>query len=303
MTNKPFCIAADWGTSNLRLWLMAENGAVLRELRSEEGLTRVVDGDFTSVLERNAATLGASAALPVIICGMAGSRQGWKEAPYMDTPASLDDVVKNAVNVAHSNRDIRILPGIAQRSLENPDVMRGEETQLLGLPVDGAEQTIVMPGTHSKWVRLEGRSVASFKTFMTGELFHLFSTASLLRHSMNDASRTLTDDPHFLRSCQAMIDEPGLFTAQLFSIRASSLLHGASPSQAKAALSGILIGAEIGTARKLFSPKDIVLVGTGGLGALYETALGLAGISVSIVDAERICRDGLLSAAKAFWPA
>ena len=303
MTNNPFCIAADWGTSNLRLWLMAENGAVLRELRSEEGLTRVVDGDFTSVLERSAATLGASADLPVIICGMAGSRQGWKEAPYVDTPASLDDVVKNAVNIAHANRDVRILPGIAQRSLDNPDVMRGEETQLLGLPADGAERTIVMPGTHSKWVRLEGRSLALFKTFMTGELFHLFSTASLLRHSMDEASRTLADDPHFLRSCQAMIDEPGLITAQLFSIRAGSLLYGASPSQAKAALSGILIGAEIGTARKLFAPKDVVLVGTGGLGALYETALGLAGISVSVVDAERICRGGLLSAAKALWPA
>lgn len=299
----PFCAAADWGTSNLRMWLLAADGAPLRELRGGEGLTKVADGNFSGVLEEKLASLGAPANLPVVICGMAGSRQGWREAPYVETPAALDDVLLRAVKVPHAARDIRILPGIAHRDTDHPDVMRGEETQLLGLTDFTGLKSVCMPGTHSKWVSLEGRRVTGFTTFLTGELYNLFSTASLLRHSVDPAARVLPDDADFRGACAELIAEPGQLTARLFTIRAAGLLKGLTPPRASAILSGMLIGAEIGAAGKTHAAGRVVLVGSGRLGKLYEAALSMAGFKVEAADAEACVRVGLHAAASSFWPA
>ena len=300
---QPFCAAADWGTSNLRLWLLGPNGTPLAEARSEEGLTKVSDRNFAGVLDTLLSELGAAPDLPVIICGMAGSRQGWVEAPYVETPALLDDIPLHAVRAPHSTRDVRILPGVAQKDTGHPDVMRGEETQLLGLGDSPGERTICMPGTHCKWVSLNGRSVTGFTTFLTGELFNLFSTASLLRHSVDPAARIMPDDADFLQACRDLIAEPDQLPARLFSIRAASLLQGLMPPRASAVLSGMLIGAEIGAARKDFPAGNLILVGSGRLGKLYEAALGMAGFTVKTADAEKLVRAGLYAAAGALWPA
>ena len=294
----PFCAAVDWGTSSFRAWLLHQDGTVLNEARSDEGLTRVADRDFSGVLEGKLTALGAAARLPVIICGMAGSRQGWLEAQYVETPASLDDVLTHAVEVPHGARDIRILPGIAQNTAAAPDVMRGEETQLLGLDDYQGEKTVCMPGTHSKWVKLHGRRVISFTTFLTGELYHILSTASLLRHSVDPAARFEADDADFLQACSELIKAPDQLSARLFSIRAAGLLHGLTPERASAVLSGLLIGAEIGGALRT---SEVVLVGSGRLGTLYEAALALAGCQVRTVDAEGAVRKGLHAAAASFW--
>jgi 2-dehydro-3-deoxygalactonokinase len=302
-SNLPFCAAADWGTSNLRLWLLAADGAPIRELRSEEGLTKVADRNFAGVLDRKLSELGAASDLPVVICGMAGSRQGWVEAPYVETPALLGDVLLHAVRAPHPSRDVRILPGIAQKDGGPPDVMRGEETQLLGLGDFSGERTVCMPGTHCKWVSLSGRSVKGFTTFLTGELFNLFSSASLLRHSVDPAARVMQDDADFLQACRELTEAPDQLSARLFSIRAASLLQGLTPPRASAILSGMLIGAEIGAARKSFPAGKLVLVGSGRLGQLYEAALGMAGFTVETAEAEGLVRAGLLAAASIIWPA
>lgn len=299
----PFCAAADWGTSNLRLWLLAVDGLPLMELRSEEGLTKVPDRDFAGVLDRKLAELGAESDLPVVICGMAGSRQGWVEAPYVETPAVLDDVLNKAIRAPHPTREVRILPGIAQNRSGRPDVMRGEETQLLGLGHTGGETIVCMPGTHCKWVSLDGSRVTGFTTFLTGELFNLFSSASLLRHSVDPAARVMPDDADFLDSCRQLLDAPDQLPARLFSIRAASLLQGLTPPRASAVLSGMLIGAEIGAARKSFQSGSLVLVGSGRLGQLYRAALAMAGFNVEPAEAEGLVRAGLFAAARTFWPA
>lgn len=299
---QPHFAAVDWGTSNMRVWLMAADGAVLGETRGEEGLTRVQDRNFAGVLEDKLTGLGAPLNLPVIMCGMAGSKQGWVEAKYVETPASLSDVMRHAVKVPHASRDIRILPGISHNDASAPSVMRGEETQLLGLPSLNASRTVCMPGTHCKWVRLEGSAVVSFVTYLTGELFHLFSTASLLRHSVNPDARTEPDHPDFLAACAKMLADPGDLTASLFAIRAAGLLHGLEPDRASAVLSGLLIGSEIGSARKRFPAGSLTLVQSGRLGRLYEAALGIAGYSVGPVDAEDSVKSGLSAAARAIWP-
>jgi 2-dehydro-3-deoxygalactonokinase len=299
--NAPFCVAADWGTSNFRLWLLSGDGTPLEELRSEEGLTRLPDRNFAAVLETKLAEMNAPSGLPVVICGMAGSRQGWVEAPYVETPASLDTVLLNAVRVPGLRRDVRILPGIAQKSASVPDVMRGEETQLLGISGLGGDQTVCMPGTHCKWVSLRGRVVTGFTTFLTGELYSVFSNSTLLKHSVDPAARVQPDNAEFLDTCAALIQEPDLLTARLFTIRAAGLLHGQSPLRASAVLSGLLIGAEIGAARKTYRSSDVTLVGAGRLGTLYEAALALAGCKVTPVDAEQVVRNGLHAAASSFW--
>jgi 2-dehydro-3-deoxygalactonokinase len=298
----PHFAAVDWGTSNMRVWLMAADGNVIGETRGEEGLTRVQDRNFEGVLEAKLAALGAPGDLPVVICGMAGSKQGWVEAKYIETPAALSAVTRNAVKVPHPRRDVRILPGISHNDQQAPSVMRGEETQLLGLPQHEGSQIICMPGTHCKWVRLDEEIVTSFATYLTGELFHLFSTQSLLRHSVDSAAKTRPGHPDFLAACRKMLAEPGDLTANLFSIRAAGLLQGLEPDRATATLSGLLIGSEIGSARRHLHSAKLTLVRSGRLGELYEVALGAAGFEVGPVDAEETVKRGLVAAAHAIWP-
>src|SRR5215475_6131302 len=138
-------VAVDWGTSSFRLWLVDRAGRVLAERRSHEGMMAAGKLGFASVLQSHLDAVGAAGDLPVVICGMAGARQGWVEAGYIDTPARLASILQGAVRVGGQSRDIRILPGIAQRNPKAPDVMRGEETQLLGaLGADG-EALVCMP--------------------------------------------------------------------------------------------------------------------------------------------------------------
>src|SRR5215471_12998977 len=147
---RPAYVAVDWGTSSFRLWLVGNEGGVLGERRSGEGMTTAAQTGFAEVLQSHLAAVSAPEDLPVIVCGMAGARQGWVEAGYIDTPTSLAAILTGAVSVPGQKRDVRILPGLAQRSKEAPDVIRGEETQLLGAMPSGAagEQMVCMPGTH-----------------------------------------------------------------------------------------------------------------------------------------------------------
>ena len=174
-------VAVDWGTSSFRLWLVDRAGAVLDERRSPEGMMVASKLGFAAVLQSHLDAVGAGNDLPVGICGMAGARQGWVEAGYIDTPAHLASILAGAVVVPGLSRDVRILPGIAQRDRNAPDVMRGEETQLLGaLGMDAADDAVVcIPGTHSKWAMVKDGTVERFATFMTGELFGAISRETI----------------------------------------------------------------------------------------------------------------------------
>lgn len=130
--SEPAYVAVDWGTSSFRLWLIDRAGKVLAERRSDEGMLAAAKAGFAGVLQSHLKAVEAPAQLPVLVCGMAGAKTGWVEAGYVDTPAPLSAVLKQAALVPGETRDIRILPGIAQRDTRAPDVMRGEETQLLG---------------------------------------------------------------------------------------------------------------------------------------------------------------------------
>lgn len=299
-----FCAAVDWGTTSFRIWLVSEAGETLAEQRSNEGMAHATNAGFANILNAHLESMGASSTLPVVICGMAGSRQGWTEARYLNVPAELSDIISGAVRVEDRQRDIRILPGLAQRINERPDVMRGEETQLLGGVADQHNVALAcMPGTHSKWVRMESARVTAFSTYMTGELFGLISRDSILQHAMGDENSC---DPHgeaFVKSVRDAHNNPTEITRLLFSIRAGQLLYGNEPERNFARLSGLLIGGEIAAAISEFSdPDQVHLIASGKLFRLYEAALNCLGVGVVAIDADDAVLSGLLMAAKRYWP-
>ncbi|MBZ9601557.1 2-dehydro-3-deoxygalactonokinase [Phyllobacterium chamaecytisi] len=303
MSNAACYALSDWGTSRFRLWLVDGNGHVLAEKRSDDGLDTSRARGFTETLEGHLSALGAPADLPVIICGMAGSRQGWVEANYVPVPADLKAILSGAVKIEGITRDVRIIPGLSQ-SGSSPNVMRGEETQLLGaiLDRDLSNGIIAMPGTHSKWVALEEGKARSFSTYLTGELYALLASQSILRHSIGDAATHASPDhPQFKAAVELMLSGERML-GELFGIRAAMLLDNLSPEGAASRLSGLLIGAEIAGA-KAKSESRVTLVASGAMAALYGKALHIAGLDFDLVDADEAVRKGLFVAAFSIWPA
>jgi len=295
---QPALAAADWGTSNLRVWLLDRTGALLAERKSGDGMSTAGAKGFANILEGDLAAMGAPADLPAIVCGMAGARQGWVEAGYLDVPARIADFASASTPAPGTARPVRILPGLAQRRTEAPDVMRGEETQLAGANLDAGAHLVCMPGTHSKWVRVEAGKVTGFRTAMTGELFHLMATHSILRHSVGEPPEAGdASAPGFRDALLRAVARPQDLTSMLFRIRAGGLLHDMPKTDAAAALSGMLIGAEIAAARaEVPDMRSVVLVASGANGERYEAALRLAGYDVASIDADVAVRAGLFAA-------
>jgi 2-dehydro-3-deoxygalactonokinase len=296
-------VAVDWGTSSFRGWLMSAGGEVLAESRGSEGMLHCSSTGFAPVLRDHLARLGASDALPVLICGMAGARQGWVEAPYLKTPTRLDALHEGAVRIDAAT-DIRILPGIAQPRADRPDVMRGEETQLLGVTEPDFTGLVCIPGTHSKWVRIEAGRIVEFTTYMTGELYSALSQHSILVHAVEAGSPPSVESQPFRDGLAMARAAPTGLTASLFRLRAAQLLGFEQRPDGAARLSGLLIGAEIADVAQTFGAGQALrLIGAGALGGLYEVALRAAGFDLRVVDAEQASRRGLAKAAINLWGA
>ena len=164
-------IAVDWGTSHLRAWRMGRQDQVIERKVSDAGMGGLAPSEFAPALEGLVGPLD----VPVVACGMVGSRQGWAEAPYFTTPCAPPDAA-GATRVGH----VHILPGV--RQLDPADVMRGEETQIAGFlaAAPSFDGVICLPGTHTKWVHISAGEIVSFRTAMTGELFALLRDGSVL---------------------------------------------------------------------------------------------------------------------------
>ena len=286
-------IAVDWGTSNLRAWLMAADGTILDKRSSDRGMNALSrDGFEPALLDLVGDAIG-SGPVTVIVCGMAGSRQGWAEAPYRSVPSAPPQLSAATRALVHDPRlDVRILPGLKQ---EQPaDVMRGEETQLRGifLANPGFDGTICLPGTHTKWVQVSAREVVSFRTFMTGELYALLSANSVLRHSIGEG----WDGEAFSEAVSDAMSRPGSVAGHLFGLRAEGLLRGLDGARAASRLSGLLIGLELAGARPYWLGQPIILAGASDLSRAYESALSAQGAAVERLDAEAVTLAGLVAA-------
>ncbi len=299
MTASPFAALVDWGTSNLRIWLVDSQGVVLGERQSPEGMGSLDKAAYPAVLEGHLSALGAPSDLPVVVAGMAGARTGWREAPYVETPAPLVGLFQHAVQPEGVSRPVYILPGVCQREGGAYDVMRGEETQLAGALEQGLDNALFcLPGTHSKWALVEDGQVRRFSTVMTGELFNLISRQSILRLSVPEDGDAEAD-PEIFDAAVAQALEPGFaLTSVLFSIRAEGLLAPDAKINPAARLSGLLIGAEIAAIRDdLQRHGKAYLIGTGKLTRLYARAITKAGGEPVMLDGGLLVRRGLLASA------
>lgn len=298
-------VAVDWGTSNLRAWGIGADGEVVFSRASDQGMGKLTPDAYPAVITSllDGAFAPSGSRIDVLICGMAGARQGWMEAPYLDTPAELGGLAFGAVSpaVPGSRLAAKILPGVCQKLSGAEDVMRGEETQLLGLSAmsPGFSGLVVMPGTHSKWVALAGRRIERFSTSMTGELFEILRTHSVLRHSVSGEAEAADRDAGFDAGLASGLEAPQRLTANLFKIRAGSLLSGRTPGWCAGFLSGILIGAEIGGQSDWIGSNEIPLVGGTALSALYARGFAMIGVKTRIVDATDATLAGLRAARQA----
>ncbi|MEH6663857.1 MAG: 2-dehydro-3-deoxygalactonokinase [Brevundimonas sp.] len=281
-TSRIALVGVDWGTTNLRAFAMDGEGAVLARRADDRGAAGLSPDRFAAVLDKVAGDWRASGA-PVLVCGMAGARGGWVEAPYAETPAALADLATHMIEAAPG---VRIVPGVCERQDGRLiDVMRGEEVQALGALSDGVA---VCPGTHSKWVRVAGGRIVDLRTVMTGELFAVLRAHSILGRSMSDGP--FAPDA-FDEGVDRGLADPAV-TAALFSVRTAALDGRLAPGAAPDYLSGLLIGAEIGGARDGFEGA-VHLIGAPALNDRYGRALARAGRASTPVDPETAVTRGL----------
>ncbi len=279
------CIAVDWGTTNRRAWALGPGGAVLRERADASGLLAVQDRRFAESLE---AFLGdwRGSGVPIVIAGMAGSRMGWAEVPYVAAPVPLADLARNLMKVGHvAGSECWIVPGVSVDSGSQPEVMRGEECQILGalLAQGQTEGTFLLPGTHSKWARVSDRSLIAFRTYITGELFNLLRQSGTLAQLMTGDS---SDEAAFARGVRAA-GPHGELLNRLFSAR-SLALFGRLDGQAIASyVSGMLIASEMRDALAAWpdlARTSVICVGSAAILARYGTCATLLGLELQGID-------------------
>lgn len=272
-------IALDWGSTRLRAFLLGADGAVLATRQSEQGASTLSGVDaFAQAL---AAVTGDWPELPRLACGMVGSQHGWREAPYAPCPADAAALAGQALQV---DAKFWILPGLMHDGAQ-PDVMRGEETQIVGalaLHPELAEQAcLVLPGTHSKWARVESGRVTGFATHMTGELYALLRQHSVLARLMPADGSAAPSSRGFLAGVDAAREDGGL-GHQLFAVRTLGLFKRLAADQLPDYLSGLLIGHEIANELKAGVPERLALVGDPALCERYALALGRFGVAAPL---------------------
>ena len=290
--HKPKWLAADWGTSNLRLWAIGDDGAVLDMRTSDKGMGQLAPEEFETVFVDVAADW-LDTANTVVACGMVGSRQGWVEAPYQTAPCAVCPSKMAKALVLRDGLSVHIIPGI--RQTDPADVMRGEETQIAGYLAqnDGWDGVICLPGTHTKWVHVSAGEVVSFQTCMTGEMFALLSEESVLRHSIADSG---WNEDTFLEALSLTLSRPERMAGHLFSLRAAQLIHNTDAQTLRARLSGLLIGAELASTKPYWLGQNVALIGAEAVSQPYLAGLAAQGIDVVRADATDMALAGIKAA-------
>jgi 2-dehydro-3-deoxygalactonokinase len=292
--NEPRRVLCDWGSSRLRAFLEVEG--VVSDRRDGPGINRLGADSPAEALSAVLAAWCSGHCPDVFLCGMAGSRNGLAEVPYVRAPATMEAWRRGRLRVRIEDLEASIAPGIrADNFRDVPDVMRGEETQIFGAlalerQLAAGSRLIVLPGTHSKWVRVRDGAVARVQTYFTGELFDLLCRySSLLRVGAEPAM----DEGGFEAGLRAAAR--GGLAASLFETRTAQLLEGRSAGWARAFLSGLLIGAEVGSMVDIgvLASEPLTLIGDPELTAFYLRALAAQHISAQALDGERCVLAGL----------
>ena len=275
-------IAIDWGTSSLRGALLDGKGQVREERSHPRGILTVPAGGFSALFEELFGDWMRPVGSFCLVSGMAGSKQGWVEAPYCPCPSGRVEVANAIVEIEPGR--IAIVPGLSDMHDGVPDVMRGEEVQIIGaMAITGlSDGLFVLPGTHNKWATVKRGRVTSFRTFMTGEFYALLSQHSILSRTL-DAQAPL-DEIAFLQGVTQADNGQGLLH-NAFGARTLALFERMQPGELASYLSGLLIGEELRT-QSIHAASDLVLVGNAELTQRYLLALQISGNTARTLGAE-----------------
>lgn len=263
-------IAVDWGTTSCRAYRL-RGGAVIDRREARAGILQIASESFAAALRDLVGSWLVEGEARIVIGGMIGSRSGWVETPYVPCPVSADDLSRHLVPVAFEGATVRLVPGVsAADPTGTPEFIRGEEVQVFGTDVD--EGVLCLPGSHSKWVRVAKRRIATFMTFLTGEAFSALRAHTILARSIADAPIALdVFDAGVARS-----GESGGLLHHLFGVRALTLTNQLTDQTAASYLSGLLIGHEL---RQALIERDapVHVVGAAELTDLYARAIQSCG--------------------------
>ncbi|EOY5724313.1 2-dehydro-3-deoxygalactonokinase [Enterobacter cloacae] len=284
-------IAIDWGSTNLRAWL-CQGEQCLESRQSAAGVTRL-NGKSPEAVLAEVTQNWRDSATPVVMAGMVGSNVGWKIAPYLPVPAHFSAIGEQLTSVGDN---IWIIPGLCVSRDDNHNVMRGEETQLLGARTLSPSSVYVMPGTHCKWVQADAEQIHDFRTVMTGELHHLLLAHSLVGAGLPEQAPSAAA---FSAGLARGIASPDVLP-QLFEVRASHVLGNLPREQVSEFLSGLLIGAEVASMREFVGHEQAVTIVAGAaLTSRYEQAFRAIGREVSTVSGDTAFQAGIRSIAHA----
>lgn len=283
-------IGIDWGTSNFRAYWLAEDGTILERRAAPGGILRVSGGRFAEVLDAEIGGWVRRGQDRILLSGMIGSRQGWQEAPYVPCPAGIAELAGAVTEVPFEGAAIRLVPGVSSADPDGvPDVIRGEETKIVGLGIAPGEGGLAcLPGTHTKWVRVREQKIADFATEMTGELFGVLREHSILGRMMQPGPL----DRAAFDLGLARSGESGGLLHHLFGVRALGLFGRLAEASAASYLSGLLIGHEVRAAMPVATPKaEIVhLVGEPALTRQYARAIVYCGGTPRLEDEDAAAR-------------
>jgi len=266
-------IGVDWGTSSFRAYRFDPAGRIVARIEAARGIMTVAAGEFPVVLRGQIGAWLDDGERRVLMCGMVGSRQGWQEAAYLPCPASAQNIAATLSRVAFDGAEVLLVPGLSDRDPAGvPEVMRGEETQIVGtLSAMTSGGLACLPGSHSKWARIDGGGIAGFTTFLSGEAFAAVRGHTILGRMMRDAPH---DPAAFARGVDRS-GQGGHLLHQLFGVRTLGLFGELAETASASYLSGLLIGAEVRAA--MTGPATVYLIGAPALCALYASAIVACG--------------------------
>jgi len=294
-TAAPCLIGIDWGTSSFRAYLMKAQGELLDTLVAPEGIMQVPDRDFAGVFYRLLEPWINSYSVPVVASGMITSRNGWLETPYLNVPSGTEQLADAITPIkvqepAHGNSVLHLITGLKTHNNNVPDVLRGEETQIVGAMQAGIQDgTFVMPGTHSKWVNVQGGLIKEFATYMSGEVYSALCGHTILGTLMSDGA---FNEEGFRQGVAVGLDADAKLLHTLFSVRTLPLFGKIAEDAVADYLSGMLIGAELhGALLNRATDNPIIIVGQGDLAERYAIAIKVLGLK-SALAADNIAAHG-----------
>ncbi len=279
-------IGVDWGTSNFRAFLLDAEGNIFDRRKAACGVLHVAGGRFADTLRAEIGDWLDRGEDRVLCCGAIGSREGWREMPYLPCPIGVAELARGTVALPFAGARIRLVPGVGTTDAQGvPDTMRSEETQIAGIrAVLGDSGLVCLPGTHSKWARLQGGRIVGYSSHMTGEVYGALREHTIFARTMCDGPTDWAAFEHGL----ARSGDPGGWVHHVFGVRALCVTDGLNETAAPWYLSGLLIGHEVRVA--LPQGELVHLVGEPGLTPLYARAIAVLGGQARVEDADAAAR-------------